>query len=439
MKVLQVLLALVLLNTLQTVEAKTIRPRKILKLIKRSEVLKRHFTGFMLYDLDKRKVIAEHLSKAYFTPASNTKLFTFYAGLELLKDSLAGLEYIERNDSLIFWGTADPTFLHPDFLQHRTLDRLKNSGKKLYWAKGRYTGDFYGTGWSYDDYNEYYQPEISELPVYGNVIRTSVKNNMLISSPAFSRDGLFKLSTDSVNQRDTYFIRRDIYSNVFYQPNLEFPATYNQEIPFKITDDVVSGLLKASLPNYQGIIHYPKPLQTKIIYSTPKDSVFRRMLLPSDNFIAEHLLLNYAAAKDLPMKTSAVIDYITTNYLSDLPDKPQWVDGSGLSRQNLFTPRDMVKLCEKIYDKVDNEELLFNLLPQGGKTGTLRNLYKSEDNVFIFAKTGTLSNNHNLTGYLITKSGKRLIFSFMNNNYVLPTNDVRKEMERILTLIHQKY
>ena len=138
------------------------------------------------------------------------------------------------------------------------------------------------------------------------------------------------------------------------------------------------------------------------------------------------------------MNTRAVIDFVTKNHLADLPDKPQWADGSGLSRQDLFTPATMIRLCEKIYDEVNDETRLFSLLPQGGKTGTLRNYFKSET-PFLFAKTGTLSNVHNLSGYLKTKKGKTLIFSFMHNNYVRPTAEIRKEMERILTLIHERY
>lgn len=92
----------------------------------------------------------------YFTPASNTKLFTFYAGLKLLKDSIAGLHYVERGDSLIFWGTADPSFLDPQFKEQRVLQKLNASSKKIYWAKAVFSGDFYGAGWTYDDYNEYH-------------------------------------------------------------------------------------------------------------------------------------------------------------------------------------------------------------------------------------------------------------------------------------------
>jgi D-alanyl-D-alanine carboxypeptidase/D-alanyl-D-alanine-endopeptidase (penicillin-binding protein 4) len=97
----------------------------------------------------------------------------------------------------------------------------------------------------------------------------------------------------------------------------------------------------------------------------------------------------------------------------------------------------MVALLQKIYAKVPQERL-FKILPAGGKSGTLKNLFKEEP-PFIFAKTGSLSNVYNLSGYLITKKGKILAFSFMNNNFTKPTADVRKEVERILTAVRDKY
>ena len=78
------------------------------------------------------------------------------------------------------------------------------------------------------------------------------------------------------------------------------------------------------------------------------------------------------------------------------------------------------------------------LLAVGGQKGTLKNSYKN-DPPYIFGKTGSLNNNHVLSGYLITRKGKLLIFSLMNNNYLAPTNDVRKHMQEILYTIYTKY
>jgi len=437
MKIKLLIWALISLLSIESLAAKNIPPRKILKMFRNSEVLKQQFTGFALYDLDKRKMLVELNSDKYFTPASNTKLFTFYAGLKLLKDSIAGLHYVERGDSLIFWGTADPSFLNRELREQKVLKNLSSSKKNLYWSTGLYNGDFYGMGWSYDDYNDYYQPEISEFPIYGNVVFFSKKNNALTTYPEIVNGGQITLQTEKTSSSTRFRIRRNLFNNEFHIPNTVIPSNFNQTVPFKVSEQVVSELLKQSFPNYSGITSHKKPMDAKTWYSVPSDTLFRAMLLPSDNFIAEHILLNIAATNGMEMNTSLVIEHVTKNYLSDLPDKPLWVDGSGLSRQNLFTPRTMIKLCEKIYDEVSDEERLFDLLPQGGKTGTLKNLYKS-DKPYVFAKTGSLSNNHNQSGYLLSRKGKKYIFSFMNNNFTEPTAVIRAEMEKIINSITQK-
>ena len=116
---------------------------------------------------------------------------------------------------------------------------------------------------------------------------------------------------------------------------------------------------------------------------------------------------------------------------------PQWADGSGLSRQNLFTPRSIISLLQKIADKMQNDSLLHSLLPEGGVAGTIKHAYKTDNGIpFIWAKTGSLNNVYNQSGYFITRKGKRLAFSFMNNNFVDPTGAVRDEMVRIITWIH---
>ncbi|RYE37328.1 MAG: peptidase S13, partial [Sphingobacteriales bacterium] len=338
-----------------------------------------------------------------------------------------------------FWGTGDPTFLNSDYRKQPILDKLKASSKKIYWATGRYTSPFYGTGWTYDDYNEYYQPEISELPVYGNIILFTHNGNQVVSYPEFNRNSPFQLSTDPKRKTGSFRIHRDLLTNEFYQPSVPVAANFNQLVPFKVSVPTISTILKSNISNFSGTVTRILSADHKTWYSVPSDTLYRNMLLPSDNFIAEQILLNIAATNGLEMNTPIVIDYIIKNLLQDLPDKPIWVDGSGLSRYNLFTPAANVKLLELIMQEFKDPEKLFTLFPAGGKSGTLKNAYPATNNPFVFAKTGSLSNNHNQSGYLITKKGKRLIYSFMNNNFVKPTAEVRNEMERIITYIHQNH
>ena len=59
------------------------------------------------------------------------------------------------------------------------------------------------------------------------------------------------------------------------------------------------------------------------------------------------------------------IDYVEDHFLQDVPDAPVWVDGSGLSRYNLQTPRTMVAVLQKV-DSLLGDERIKNIFPAGG-------------------------------------------------------------------------
>ena len=81
------------------------------------------------------------------------------------------------------------------------------------------------------------------------------------------------------------------------------------------------------------------------------------------------------------------------------------------------------------------------LLPIGGVDGTIKNWYAPDEDEapYVFAKTGTLSNNHSLSGFVKTKKGKLLTFSFMNNNYSGSSSEVKFEMEKVLRMVRDRY
>jgi D-alanyl-D-alanine carboxypeptidase/D-alanyl-D-alanine-endopeptidase (penicillin-binding protein 4) len=419
-------------------EAGKIRKRKIKKLFKHSLIMNDHFTGFALYDLDNKKMIYRLNDDKYFTPASNTKLFTFYTCLKMLGDSVPALKYVIHSDSLIFWGTGDPSFLHSDLKGTNGLNFLKNSGKKLFFSTGNYSNPFYGTGWAWDDYNDYYQAEITELPIEDNVaVIYADKNDSLQIRPA----GLKKyLKCDTLYRPGRFMVKRDFLSNTFFYPFMALPKNFRQEIPWKTSTRLTANLLEDTLKRQVTIVCLPLTADAKTIYNTNADSVYKRMLQPSDNFIAEQLLLVCSSAKFQTLNTDSVISYSKTHFLNDLPDAPQWVDGSGLSRYNLFTPRSIITLLCKILDEVKNDTRVHGMLPAGGKTGSIKRAYKTDNGQpFVWAKTGSLSNNYNQSGYMVTKKGKRLAFSFMNNNFTKPDAAVRNEIVRIITFIHDEY
>lgn len=411
--------------------------KKVGKQFKNSAIIKEYMVGFALYNMESKKMLYQQDADKYFTPASNTKLFTFYTSLKMLPEDMPALKYIERNDSLIFWGTGDPSFLHSTLKSKKAYNFLASSNKKLFFAPGRYEGNFYGDGWAWDDYNAYYQPEINELPITDNMIATKYVASTKMSIEPKMFVPLFK--TDSTKTKGDFYVVRDFLTNIFTTPLINIKPTYNQQIPYKTSPQTTVDVLTDTLHKPVGLIKMKIPADAKTFYGAKRDSVLKHMMLPSDNFIAEHLLLVCSNQLGDTLSTDKAINYSVKNYLSFLPDKPRWVDGSGLSRKDLFTPRDLVFLLDTIYKQVNNREKLFDMLPAGGKSGTLRNAYPKTDSPFVYGKTGSLSGVHNQSGYVLTKKGKMYIYSFMNNNFVRPTADIRNEMVRIVTYIHDNF
>jgi D-alanyl-D-alanine carboxypeptidase/D-alanyl-D-alanine-endopeptidase (penicillin-binding protein 4) len=135
------------------------------------------------------------------------------------------------------------------------------------------------------------------------------------------------------------------------------------------------------------------------------------------------------------MSETNIIDTLLKSTFKDIPQQPRWVDGSGLSRYNLFSPKDFIYILNKLQSDYGYERLKY-ILPTGGK-GTLTNYFKT-DSGFIFAKTGSLSNNFTLCGFIKTRKNKTLLFSMMLNNFIGSGKSVRNQFENYLHEIIQQ-
>lgn len=425
----KILILLLVANLL--VSCSYISPKKLRKTFLNTEKTFQDFTGFIIYDLEKKKSLFEYNADKYFTPASNTKIFTLFTSLNILGDSVPGLRYIERGDSLIFWGTGDPSFLYKYAHQNDVVfDFLSSTNKSLFFSTENFNTTHFGSGWAWDDYNDTYSAERSPFPVYGNIFTVKGNGMNVDVIPDFLRKH-YTLKDDAPTAKAI----RKVDSNDFQlYPSLK---PFALDVPMKIDPDITRQLLSDTLHKEIQLLSIPLVKEAKTLYSIPSDSLYAVMMKASDNFIAEQLLLLCAGIISDTLQPDLAIEYSMKLLLHDLADKPVWVDGSGLSRYNLFTPRSIVDLWKKIYQLVPQERL-FSLLAIGGKPGTIKNWYKSEK-PYVFGKTGSLSNNHCLSGYLVTKKGKILIFSFMNSNFTVPSGEIRNNMQTILNSIYEKY
>ncbi|NBU36491.1 MAG: D-alanyl-D-alanine carboxypeptidase, partial [Bacteroidetes bacterium] len=142
---------------------------------------------------------------------------------------------------------------------------------------------------------------------------------------------------------------------------------------------------------------FKRYLSNKLIFCSFLFLLLRYFLQESDNFIGEQLLILCSDKKFGYLDPDKFINFAKDSLFSDLPQKPVWADGSGLSRYNLFSPNDIVLILRKLF-KMMPQERLFSLLPAGGVSGTISASYKGNGKPYVFAKTGSLANNHCLSG-----------------------------------------
>ncbi len=156
----------------------------------------------------------------------------------------------------------------------------------------------------------------------------------------------------------------------------------------------------------------------------------------SNNFMAEQVLKTAAAEKSGPPGTTAGGIQLMQNYmrgLGFLPDEYNFADGSGLSRQNRLSPRQIVAILASVYrDWTVFPEYVSALAEMGGEGSLEERMTDLKEAKTVRAKTGTLNGVSALSGYLQTKDGERLAFSILMNDLRCSNDRAQKLQDRIL-------
>jgi D-alanyl-D-alanine carboxypeptidase/D-alanyl-D-alanine-endopeptidase (penicillin-binding protein 4) len=136
--------------------------------------------------------------------------------------------------------------------------------------------------------------------------------------------------------------------------------------------------------------------------------------IPSENFYAEMLIKALGARFGAGGTTTAGLA-VTRAQLATFGIHPKMVDGSGLSRADQTTTREVVRLLERM-DGQDNAATWTASLPVAGRSGTLRHRMRGTAAAGrCAAKTGTLIGVSALSGYCTSTGGARIAFSFIEN------------------------
>jgi len=408
--------------------------RQAQKTLLSAEGVKGAHIGIAIYNDTKGQWLSKYQSDHYFTPASNTKILATYLGLQFLGDSLPGWKMAENADTLFLMPLGDPSFMHPEFKYQPVVDIIKNTKKQVV-VVGNNQDQFevFGSGWSWADYAEDYQPERSRMPIYGNVVHFYQSNQKLEAIKPFY---FFKdvVDLDKVEEKNW---SRNRLGNRFFTTNENNKSKYFQ-VPFSQEDmpmvkalELLSDTLGKKI-SLQKNVTIPTT-SYKTIKTVPTDSLLKIMMLRSDNFYADQIVLMASEQLFGKMDDAALIDSVKKLFFADLPQKMRWVDGSGLSRYNLNTPENYIAILQQMQAKF-GEARVKNIFEKGGE-GTISAYYKNFPGT-MYAKTGTLGGQVALSGFIYTPKQQKLYFSVLVANHMSPSStQVRRAVEAYLTKV----
>ncbi|HYF24172.1 MAG TPA: D-alanyl-D-alanine carboxypeptidase/D-alanyl-D-alanine-endopeptidase [Baekduia sp.] len=153
---------------------------------------------------------------------------------------------------------------------------------------------------------------------------------------------------------------------------------------------------------------------------------------PSDNFYAEMLVKGLGARFGKAGSTAAGLAVVRAE-LVRFGIHPRLADGSGLSRANRVTPRQLVRLLERMANQQIAPSWTASLA-RFGSTGTLvRRLRGTAAARRCAAKTGTINRVSALSGYCTARSGARIAFSFLENGVnPLAAKRIEDRMVRVI-------
>lgn len=460
--------------------------------------------GVKIVSLDTGKTLFAHDAEKLFSPASNCKLYTMALALDQLggdyriSTSLYAAARPDRRGKLkgdlIVYGRGDPTFnarlnggdifraLQP------LVAALTNAGVK------RITGDLiaddsflqgppYGSGWAWDDMNNYYGAEISALTINDNTLQVSVQPGpsngapcRLTLSPATSYVVLSnRTQTVAAGGRRSINFYRPIEQNVIYvtgQMPLE-ATNYTDDVTLHHPAGLFAALFKEALSR-NGIkvggqthavnwldrqaspLNPDRLVELGAVKSLPLRDLVREVQKPSQNLYTDLILAHIGA---LEQTRSASTNTLTINLSASGNPTSEDVgirelqrfftragirrgevmfeEGSGLSRNNLATPNASVALLQ-FMDRHAEADAYRDALPLAGVDGTLRNRMKNTPAAGnVRAKTGTLRWANSLSGYVTTAAGERLAFCIMLNRYAAPDTEHsgRTEIDKIAVML----
>ncbi len=420
--------------------------------------------GIMVVSADDGRILYQLNPDLLLMPASNEKLFTSAAALSVLGPDYRFLTTVSVDTgevpSIFIHGGGDPLLSTEDLdsLARVTSTLLAHDKSWLLRGDVSLFDDVpWGEGWMWDDAVGSDGMAITPLSLNGNAIRIHVR--------AGTRPG------DSLN---VIVEPQTAYVTVDNRGITADDTTHPLEVTRRLTDPSNTIIITGTLPPWKyystdlavyepswyalrvfsehlatyGIRCTGMVLDTLTSTAHPLctfyrrlDSIVTNMNRVSDNLSAECLLKTIGATRwGAPGSAESGVSVIKSFLASHSLDTTRMsiVDGSGVSRYNLTTARNIARLLQLIYQDQKLFPTFYNSLAGPGEHGTLSGrMRRTSAERNLRAKTGTLRGASAFSGYVKDAGGKMLVFSVILQNFLENSRSYRQVQDKIGVILSQ--
>jgi D-alanyl-D-alanine carboxypeptidase/D-alanyl-D-alanine-endopeptidase (penicillin-binding protein 4) len=432
--------------------------------------------GICVMSMSDGSVVYQRNSDKLFTPASNMKIYTTGVALDLL-----GPDYRWRTSvyakaqpdasgrvqgDLILYGRGAPD------LVARSKDENKGSLAKLaddLYARGvrhvagnvvgdesYFRGNLLGDGWQWTDLQWYFGAEASALSVDGNEVEVNFVPSskagesqvVRVSDPTGYVTAENRMTLAKTGVRPTIGVHRGLSDNTIevwgeFAPGTKgFGARLAVHNPALWAAKLLLNALKArgitvageTLARNSRVPQSQRLAPTQLIElaslsSQPLSEIAKETNKESINLNAELILRTLGRERGEMAALPEAVGRERGDDEAGLAVIRVWLaragvatsqialhDGSGLSRLDLVTPESSARLLVAI-SKTASAPVFTDSLPISGRDGTLGGRLKTIIDR-VSAKTGSLTYDNSLSGYLTTTRGEHLAFSIMCNDQI---------------------
>jgi serine-type D-Ala-D-Ala carboxypeptidase/endopeptidase (penicillin-binding protein 4) len=427
-----------------------------------------------------------------FTPASNMKIYTTGVALDLL-----GVDYRWRTSvyansqpdasgrvsgDLILYGRGAPDLVAISKDENRgSLAKLaddlyargvRSVSGNVVGDESYFRGDPLGDGWQWTDLQWYFGAEASALSINGNevdinfvpaskagesIVRTSDTEGYVTVQNRMSA------ATDSIAQ-STIGVHRGLSDNnievwgEFAPGSKGFGARLSVHKPALWAAKLFGRALKtrgirvdgqtmsrdSRVPQSQRF-NPAHSVELAFVQSEPMSEIAKKTNKESNNLFAELILRTLGRERGEMAVSRQGMGRERGDDEAGLAVIRLWLeragisvtrlalhDGSGLSRLDLVTPETSARFLLSL-SKTHVGPVFRESLPIAGRDGTLAGRLKTVTDS-VSAKTGALTYDNSLSGYLTTSKGQLFTFSIMCNDQTGSVNSIRL-IDQIVTLL----